>query len=249
MDINDAWKETCKVLLGDEIGDLERYEPYLTRYVEPLHEKKSALSGQKVIVSRPDFAPSSKFISNDEMGEYNKLLSSFKPDMNQIKDLDSLLASVSEHFYYSGNQITGNSGEVAESDNIIDSQVVFRSAQIWGCKYMAYCSMCRMAEYLFGVNWCSTSKYLIKACETYKQTRCMETLNVWSSSDIYYSVGMDGCSDCIFSFNRKHARNLIGNAQFDKAAYANYKNNLLSQMRDRLRSKRELPAIIDILGA
>jgi hypothetical protein len=249
MDINDAWKATCRIVLSGEIGDLARYEHYLTQYVEPLYEKKSSLSGQKVIVSRPDFAPSSKFISNDEMAAYDAKIRSLPLNISQIKDLDSLLEAVGENFYYSGNQITGNSSHVVESDNIIDSQVVYRSAQIWGGKYMAYCSMCRSDEYLFGVNWSGESEYLIKCCETYRQTRCMETLNIWSSSDIYYSVGLEGCSDCLFSFNRKHARNLIGNVQFDKPVYTEYKNRLLEQMRDRLQSKRALPSIIEILGA
>jgi len=248
VDINDAWKDTCRVVLGGEIGELEQYEKYLTQYVEPIYEKKSEISGKKVIISRPDFCQNAKFISFDEQEEYNQQISSFKLDINQVKDIDSIAAAISTHFFYSGNQISGNSSEVNHSDNIIDSQVIYKSQQIWGCKYMAYCSMCRMAEYLFGINWCSTSKYMINCYETYKQSRCLETLNVWSSSDIYYSVGMEGCSDCIFSFNRKNSRNLIGNAKFEKEEYAKFKAALLEQMRSDLETKRTLPSIIDIIG-
>jgi len=249
MDIDQAWKDTCKVLLYSEVGELTDFERYLTRYAEPIFAKKSAISGQKVTVSRPDFSPSSKFISQDEAPEYDKKIRSLPLNINQIKDIDSILNAISENFYYAGNQITGNSAQVVESDNVIDSQVVHRSAQVWGCKFMAFCSMCRSSEFMFGVNWASTSKYLINCYETYQQTRCMETLNVWSSSDIYYSVGLEGCSDCLFSFNRKNSQRLIGNCAFDKAAFAEYKARLLGQMRDRLKSKREIPSIIDILGA
>ncbi len=249
MNINEAWKSTCSILLGGEVGELEDYEKYLTNYVEPIYERKSLLSGKKVTVSLPSFSKSAKFISNEELEAYNKKISSFKLDLNQVKDIDSILDSISEHFCYSGNQITGNSQEIFDSDNVIDSQVVFKSSQIWGAKFMAYCSMCRSSEFMFGVNWASTSKYLINCYETYQETRCMETLNVWSSSDIYYSVGMEGCSDCIFSFNRKNSTRLIGNAQFSKEKYSDYKGRLLSQIRDELKSKKSLPSIIDILGA
>jgi len=55
MDINSAWKSACKVLLGEEIGEIQQYAGYLQKYVEPLSEKTSALSGKKVLVSSSDF--------------------------------------------------------------------------------------------------------------------------------------------------------------------------------------------------
>ncbi|MFH1306813.1 MAG: hypothetical protein ABIH83_04145, partial [Candidatus Micrarchaeota archaeon] len=63
MDINDAWKSTCKVVLGEEIGELQEYEKYLSKYVEPIYEKSSTLSGKKVIISRPSFCKNANFIS------------------------------------------------------------------------------------------------------------------------------------------------------------------------------------------
>ncbi len=248
MDINQAWKETCKVLLGAQVGELEEFAPYLTKYVEPIFEKKSALSRQKVIVSRPDFASGSKFIANDEMEKYDASIRARSLDINKIKDIDSLMQAIGENFYYAGNQITGNSGEVSESDNIIDSQVVHRSAQVWGGKFIAYSSMSRFDEYIFGTNWSGQSRYCIRDYETYCQTRCMECLSVWTSSDCYFSAGLEGCANCFFSFNRKNSLNLIGNVQFSKTEYMERKNKLLADICSDLSRKKDFPALIEIMG-
>lgn len=248
MDINDAWKSTCKILLGGEIGDLEKYEKYLTKYVEPIYSKNSILSGKKVTISRKEFCAGAKFISFDEQEEFNKKISSIKLDINTIKDIDSIASAISEHFYYAGNQITGNCSNIENSDNVIDSHYVKNSIEIAGGKYIAYSSMARFDEYLFGVNWSGQAKYCIKCFETYNQTRCFENLSVWTSSDSYYCARLEGCHDCIFSFNQKHKSNLIGNLQFSKEDYLKYKKGLLEQIRNTLERKRSIRSILEIMG-
>ncbi|PIT84953.1 hypothetical protein COU37_00315 [Candidatus Micrarchaeota archaeon CG10_big_fil_rev_8_21_14_0_10_45_29] len=248
MDINDAWKDTCKIVLGGEIGDLQKYEKYLQTYVEPIYEKNSSLSQKKVIISRPDFCKNAKFISFDEQEKYNKQISDIKLNLNQIKDIDSILSSISEQFYYAGNQITGNCSNIENSDNVMDSHYVINSIEIAGGKFIAYSSMARFDEYLFGVNWSGQAKYCIKCFETYKQSRCFETLSVWTSSDCYYSARLEGCGDCIFSFNQKHKNNLIGNLQFPKEEYAKRKKALLDQIRSTLESKKRIRSILEIMG-
>ena len=248
MDINQAWKETCQVVLGGEVGELGKFEHYLSRYVEPVYSKKSALSGRPVTISISNFGPRAKFISNDEQEEYEKLLRSVRLDVNAVKDLDSLAAALGEHLYYAGNQVTGNSSDVRESDNVIDSHHVWRSAEVWGGKYVARSSMARGDEYIFGVNWSGNASYCINCYETYKQSRCLETLSVWTSSDCYYSARLEGCADCLFSFNQKNKHHLIGNRPFSKEEYSKHKQKLLGDLRERLRSTHDAPSIINILG-
>ncbi len=249
MDIDMAWQETCKILLGCELGELSKFSPYLARYSEPVFEKKSALSGLPVALSRNVCAPGSKYISNDELPAYGRMTCGTLLDLNDIKDIDSLTRSIGEHFYYSGNQISGNSHAVISSDNIMDSQFISRSTTISGCKYVALSSLCLSSEYLFGVNWCGDSKFLIKCFDCYKQVRCMETLNVWSSSDVYFSAGLEDCTNCLFSFNHKHGRNLIGNRPFSNEEFAKFKGRLMEQVREEMKSKRKALSIIEILGA
>ena len=171
MDINDAWKTTCRIVLGAEIGELGEYENYLFKYLEPVLPKTSALSGRPVTISRPVFCPKAKFISNDEMPQYDAKIRSLPLNINQIKDLDSLLSAIGPHFHYSGNQATGHSSDVIESDSVIDSQVVYKSSEIWGGKFVAYSSMARLDECIFGVNWSGEAKYLISCYQTFRQQR------------------------------------------------------------------------------
>ena len=249
MDISQAWKETCRVVLGAEVGALSDYEKFLTKFVEPIYDRKSQLSGRKVTVSRPNFRGGAKFISNDEMVEYNKRLSTFKAGPECLKDLDSMLGAFSEHLYYAGNQISGNCSEVEDSDNIIDSHVVRKSIEIGGGKFIACTSMSRFDEYMFGVSWSAESKYCINCYETYQQTRCFQTINIWTSSDIYYCAGLEASSDCMFSFNRKNSRNLIGNTVLGKEDYRKRKAELLEQVRSELERKKDVVSIFDLLGA
>ncbi|MBU0586625.1 hypothetical protein KJ780_03865, partial [Candidatus Micrarchaeota archaeon] len=112
MGIKEAWNSTCKILLGEEIGDLEKYEKYLMQYIKPLGKEKSFLSEKHVLISENTFCKNSKFISNDEREKAQKLLKETQLDINQVKDIDSIIQALQEAFFYSGNVILGNSHDV-----------------------------------------------------------------------------------------------------------------------------------------
>ncbi|MFH1306048.1 MAG: hypothetical protein ABIH83_00120 [Candidatus Micrarchaeota archaeon] len=217
--VNDAWKSTCKVLLGDSVGDMQDYITYLSEYIEPTCESTSALSSKKITVALPHYRKGAKFISNDEMGKYNEYLRKESLDINQIKDIDSLVDSIKEKFYYAGNQITGNSREVEDSDVCANSQHIYKSTEIFDSKYIAFSSLCRYGEYVFGSNWIGESKFLIKCHSTYRQIRCLETIKTMISSDCYYTANIEGCANCMFTFNQRNKRNLIGNLQLSQQDY------------------------------
>ncbi len=248
MDINDAWKSTCKVLLGDEIGELDAYKNYLAKYAEPSFGAKSALSGQNLTVTLQNYCQGAKFISHEEMPQYDKMLSEFKLDLNTIKDIDSILDAYQGKFQYAGNQIAGNCSNITESDMVQDSHYVYHSVEVYGSKYVAYSSMARLDEYIFGTNWSGQSKFCIRTFENFRTTRCFETISAYMSNDCYFSATLESCSDCMFSFCTKSRRNLIGNLELPKEDYLKKKQDLLGQARDDLKSKKTTLSIIDLLG-
>jgi len=248
MDINEAWKSTCKVLLGGEIGELDDYKNYLTKYTEKSFSGKSSISGKKVTVTLQNYSKGSKFISHEEMPEYEKIMAKTRLDLNTIKDIDSILSSLSEKFYYSGNQITGNCSNISESDMVSDSHYVYRSVEVYNSKYVGYSSMSRLDEYIFGTNWSGQSKFCIHTFENFCTTRCFETISAYMSNDCYFSATLESCSDCMFSFCTKSRRNLIGNLELPKEDYLKKKQDLLGQARDDLKSKKTTLSIIDLLG-
>ena len=250
MDINQAWKETCRVVLGGEIGELQDYEKYLLRYVEPTQTQKSFISAKSVSLAYAPFAKSARFISYDELGLYEKYLSGpgRKLAINSIKDIDSILSAMGEAFAYCGDMHVGNCQDISQSDRCENAQVVYRSNEVYDSKFVACSSLSRFDSFVFGSSWLGESNYLIKCFYTHKLARSMETYRVLVSSDCYYSSNLEGCSDCLFSFNQRNKSRLIGNTAFPAADYAAYKAKLLGEMRDTLKRKKTLPSIISFLG-
>lgn len=247
MDISSAWKGTCKVLLGGEVGELDLFRDYLVRYVEPVHQKKSAISGKPVSISSSEFCSAARFISRDETEEYNQRLHQVKLDLNALKDIDSAVAALGEHLDYCGNSVTGNSQGVEASDSCSNCFFVSNSNELYDCKNMAYCSVLRFCENSFGSSGGGESKFMIKCFEVFQQTRCMETFRAYTSADCYYSANLEGCTQCLFSFNQRNKSRLIGNRPFSADEYNKLKAKLTEDIRSELAAKKSLPSIVDII--
>ena len=104
--VNTAWKDTCRVLLGEEIGELNEYKDWLQDYAGVPRKEKSTISEKQVTFSIDEYCKDAKFISFDELDFYKK----FEPlNINEIKDVDSIVEALQERFYYTGNITLGNS--------------------------------------------------------------------------------------------------------------------------------------------
>ena len=181
--VNKAWKSACRVILGGEVGELSEYEQWLSERADPVLKSKSSLSGKAVNYSYPEYCGSSKWISFDEIDFGKK----FAPlSINEIKDIDSLAASVSDRFQYTGNVVLGNSKYVDGSSNVSDSFYVYGSSEIGNSKYISYTSMARLCEHVFGSAAPGESQYMIRCNDTYRIKRAFE---LWMSTD---------CSDCYY---------------------------------------------------
>jgi hypothetical protein len=247
MDIESAWKSTCKVLLGEEIGEMKRYSGYLEKYVEPVVPKKSSLSGREVFFSTDDYLPDVSFISQEELGAYHGKFANFKVDINRMKDIDSILEAIGEVAYYCGDAVLGTSQNVQESNRIFNSVNVFRSQEIYDSKYVAFSSVARYSEFLFGSNGIGETKFGIRNYNTYQNTRCFESNVIYNSSDCYYVATVGNCSHCFFCFNLRNRSYSIGNVQLPKEKYFRLREGLLEQIRDELERKKDLPGIIGLL--
>ncbi|MFH1785298.1 MAG: hypothetical protein ABH842_02630 [Candidatus Micrarchaeota archaeon] len=248
-DINVAWKKTSKVLFGEELGNLGEYETWLLRYVDPFGMKKSALSGKEVIVSSEKVAPGAKFLSLDEIDQYMNTIGKQKYDINKIKDIDSIIEAVNEKAYYIGNVVLGNSREVQVSNRCINSSFIYKTQDVYDCKFVAYSSVLRFAEYIFGGNAIGEgSKFNIKTFETYKNVRCLETIRNYVASDCYFTGSLENCTNCMFSFNQRNKSYMIGNHQFSPEEYHKLKEKLIGEMREILKARKKLPSLIDIIN-
>jgi hypothetical protein len=245
--LENAWASTCRTILGGEIGPLKAYEAYLQKYVPPVRFSKSELSGKKVAFTG-DYPEGVKAISNDEMAEYQEVLLNSKLDINEIKDIDSILNSVSEKLYYTGNTILGKSREVSGSNRVIDSHYVYNSHEIFRSQYVAYSYIMNHSRYMFGTQSVGEADFGIQCHEVWRTSPMMECLIVYNSSYCLYSANLDNCTDCIFCFNLRSARRCIGNLELSREKYNHLKAKLQEDIRTTLESKKELPIIMEIIG-
>jgi hypothetical protein len=85
------WRTTCRVLLGDEIGELDEYSKWLSGLNDPLFVRPSSVSGKPVVLSNGAYCESGKAVRMDDIDFTRK----FEPlSINDMKDIDSLLSAV-----------------------------------------------------------------------------------------------------------------------------------------------------------
>ena len=246
--LNKAWKSTCRALIGGEVGELDDFSAYLRTYSEDVQQANSILSEKQITISDRLFSKGASFISNDELEAYAKSLSARQFRPGDIKDIDSLLSAAQEMACYSGNIVKGNSSFVEDANSVSDSFYVYRSFEVFGSKYVAYSCNSRLDEYMFGGNWSGESKFIINCSQTYRQTRCMETMRTFTSADCYYTANLEGCADCFFCFNQRSKRHMMGNLQLSQADYSKKKSELVSQLRDIMKAKKRAPTLIEVMN-
>ena len=246
--INRAWESACKVMLGRPIGRIDDYDAYLWKNVEPYRLAKSAISGKEVVVTG-DYRKGARFISGGEIGEYATMAEGKPLDINALKDIDSIISAIGERIYYSGNDILGNSGEVALSNRVVDSSFIYKAHDVFYSKYVTHTYLSKYSEYIFGCE--SVGKgthFAVKSFETYDDSRLFETVRVYESSDIIYSANLEACQNCLFCFNLRSKRRCIGNVELAEGKFHSLKAKLLEDICQTLTSKKTAPSIMEIIG-
>lgn len=243
-ELNKAWKATCRILLKEEVGELEEYESWLSECLGRSRIERSAISGKEVHFPVDEYCKNAKFMSFDE-ADFSK---EFEPlNINEVKDIDSIVEAVRERAHYTGDMIIGNSKFVAGSSNIIDSHFVYKSYVLSDCKNVAYSRYLRDCDFFFGVDNAGLSSYAVRGMHGLRFQRVFEYHNITNSSDIYYSANLNGCIDCLFCFNKRNIRHAIGNLELPNDVYGELKKKLVAEIADGLRRKK-LPSLYQIVS-
>ncbi|MFZ5340511.1 MAG: hypothetical protein ACOZBG_02355 [Candidatus Micrarchaeota archaeon] len=244
MDIANAFKSTFRIIFGSECNvQLEELRDYLWKYHYPSFKKKSSLSNKDVIVSSDKYCKEAKFVAYNEI-DFNK---KYMLNINEIKDIDSIIKALSDRFYYTGNKILGNSKFVEESDTIINSFYVKDSHNISDSKYMAYCMNARKGcEYCFGSSHTFGNKYSIHTVLLLDCTRCFESYYSIKCSDLFFTFNCNGTMHAMFSFNLRSKRYCIGNLELDKDKYFALRKKLVDESREYLEKNKSFYSIFEI---
>ncbi|PIT84955.1 hypothetical protein COU37_00325 [Candidatus Micrarchaeota archaeon CG10_big_fil_rev_8_21_14_0_10_45_29] len=246
--LSKEWKNTCRILLKEEIGELSDFSGYLQKYIEPVRAQKSSLSQKSITLSNDAACPPKRVIGMEELGVYAKKTEKIKLDINQIKDIDSIISSLEEKFYYCGNVVLGNSSNVENSHRCTNTNYALASHEVADCQYISNSTMARYCEYIFGSSIMGETKYLINVLYSTKSVRCMECTHPLRSSDCYFGANLEDCSDCMFSFNLKNKNNSIGNLPLEKSKYMQIKQKLLSEIARKLKKEKNMRGIIELIA-
>ena len=246
--INKGWESTCRAILGKSVGEIDQYTEYLERFVEPYGLAKSAISG-KVVAVTGNYGKNAKFISGDEIGEYAKISEKKKLNINEIKDIDSIIEALGEQIYYSGNDVLGNSSQVHLSNRVVDSSFVYKAHDVFFSKYIAYTYLSKYSEYAFGSESVGFgTHFAIKCFETYEDSRLFECVRTYLSSDCIYTANLENCQNCLFSFNLRSKRRCIGNLELNEVEFSKIKAKLQEDICQNLESKHSVISIMEIVG-
>lgn len=242
--LDNSWKTTTKILFGSEGEELKKYDDWLSRDTYGAMRSKSSLSKKEVVLCSSRYARNSKFISYDEIDFTKK----FEPlSIDEIKDVDSIIEALKERFYYAGNIILGNSQFVLESTGIYNSHYVLRSSLIFQPnQYIYLCRKTRNCTNVFGSYFTGEINYAIRAFNSARSSRLLESYFTLSSSDVFYSYDIVGCRNIMFSFSLRNKGFVIGNLQLSKDKYMEISKSLKKQMFEELRSKKALPSIYEL---
>lgn len=239
------WDSTCRVLFGEEVGALPEFGEWLLEGCEPLLHRASSVSGEQITFAITAYSEGSKWIGFDEVdfqGKEKDLL------LDGIKSMDAAVAALRGRFQYAGSAVLGNSGFVGRSSGITDSFYMHETGKLTECKYCAYSVLGRLGEDCFGINGIGETKFSVKCCETFRDTRSFELWQSRSCSDCYYSHNLDDCQECFFCFNAKNLRHAIGNVQLPKERYFAIKKRLQKEMADALKREHRLPSLMEIVA-
>ncbi|MFH1222650.1 MAG: hypothetical protein V1492_06225, partial [Candidatus Micrarchaeota archaeon] len=223
-ELNRRWKKTCEILLGGEVGELTDFEDWLGELGEPVTYAKSGVSGKTIALSTPNYPKNAAFAGMDEV-DFSKR---FEPlNINEVKDMDSILEAVQERLYFCGDVVLGNSKFVEKGTCVLDSFYVYGSHTCESSKGVAFSTLTRFSENIFGSYLIGYSNHCIRGPSIFNCARCFEFWRCETSSDCYFAYSLHGCSDCIFCFNQWGKRNCIGNLQLPREKYVALKRTLL----------------------
>ncbi|MCX6770553.1 MAG: hypothetical protein NTX79_00705 [Candidatus Micrarchaeota archaeon] len=244
-ELDKRWRQTCSVVLKGEVGPLPDFEQWLSERADPIYHAQSSLSGKEVSFSSSSYCEGSKRVALGEVS-FEKKQAALPVD--DLKDIDSLISSLQERFSYAGDIVLGNCSSVERSTNVSDSHFIYGSSRIGDSKYIAYSSMARLCDHVFGTAAPGESSFLIRCNDTYRLSRALELWMTSNSNDCYYVFALNNCTDCMFSFNLRGKHHCIGNAELPRDKYLSLKESLLEQMRGELVQKKRLPSLMDIIA-
>ncbi len=239
--LNDAWKKTCTILFGKEIGDLKEYEPYILNHLNQ-HNGDLLTQTNQITLFHP--------LLNKNTLVNSKQLKEWKASLDAIKDIDSLIEEMKGVVQYNAPTTFGTCHDVHQSDLITDCSVVQHSYMLTRSKYCYGCCWLRdQSTHAFGCGPAGTKVQFSLMCELGASLKAgFETYAFISCSNIYYSHFVKNAHNIMFSFFQIGKQYVIGNVQLTRGEYIKIRDQLIEQMVDELEKHKALPSLFELVN-
>ncbi len=244
-ELETAFTQTTKLLLGTGLQGVEEYGQWLGRRVPLPHMEKSALSRKEVWVPpslnylKKPFNPS-KIISMDEMDRAAS--SPFGPDDVKNATVADMLAKYTRpmsfncgNFRYQEHENVEKCSGAGGGRNLYYNEDVYQQV-----KNVAYSNYTLYSENMFGCKGVSHSSFCIHAYNSTAVNRCFEVDGCSNSRDLLFCHDCEGMSDCMFCFNAKNLRFAIGNVPLAPERYRQMKSVILAGIGSELEKTKGL---------
>ena len=240
-----AFSQTTKLMLGTELQGLDDYRQWLGRRVPLPHQGKSALSGKEVWIPPArnylgkEFNPS-KIISMDEMGK--ACVSPFSPVEVKAATVAGMLAKFTRPISFNCGNVRYQAHENVEKcsgagggRNLYYDEDVYQEV-----KNVAYSNYTLYSENMFGCHGVSHSSFCIHTYNSTAVNRCFEVDGCSNSRDLLFCHDCENVNDSMFCFNAKNLRFAIGNVPLPTERYRQVRALLSGGMAAELARSKAL---------
>ncbi len=253
IEIEKAFREITKMLLGAELTHIDEYQNWLGCKVPLPSLAESVISGKDVwIPPTLNFLGKnfnrSKIISMDEMDKVNKNdIPRASIENVSIKELISTfikpVAFFCGNFRYQTHENVEKSSGAGGGKNLYYCEDVYL-----GVKNIAFSNYALHCENIFGSYGITDSQFCIHAYNSTEVARCFEVDCCSNSSDLYFSHNCENVRDSMFCFNAKNLRHAIGNVQLPQDQYRLIKSKILNGVLKELKETKNLRYDVFNLG-
>lgn len=246
--IEKGWSATYSVLLKRTPASIKEYGEWLSRHTVELEEVATPFGAKTYLPQKlPVFSefPKERVITMDEA----LVLGKVGIAQEETDALVKVLKEVGKIAFFTPELRDGNNMNLMSFPHAFHVTNAYKGFDgVYG-EHMGYCSFALNSKYVYGCYRALESQFSIKCFNSLYLNRCFELDSCERCADSYYCHNCEGLSECMFTFNMKGKRNVVGNTQLDRGKYASVKEALIGQIAGELEKKRETQWDIFEVGA
>ncbi len=247
--IEQTFASTTKVILGKEMGPMEKFLPMLNRRTRKIREIRTSFGGKAYctdVLMFPYVTPS-RLVNNEEsqaLGERHiALLEGESPALAELLKKISPVLFLRAEFHEGQNS------------NCAVGQVFYNVSNIYSvydatlAKNCAYSTMAFHAEAVFGSWRAIHSRFCINCHDCHGLTACMEMDGCANCSSSMFCHNCENLDQCMFCFNVKGMRYAIGNVEVGREKFLQVKKMVQEELVRQLEKDGDIKWDVCSFGA